>query len=426
MNKIWLKTSIPGPASLALAKSLAHYECPEVTYLSPEFPVFWQRAEGTSIWDVDGNRFLDCNAAFGVMGLGYANPKITSAITAQAALLTHGMGDVHPPAKKVEFLKKLVEFLPAGFDQGILSCNGSDACESALKTALIATGRSEVICFEGAYHGLGFGALDITDRPLFRKPFEERLTAKSYFVPFPTTPNQGKAVLEKIKKRIVTSTTGIAAVFFEPIQGRAGVRAIDRDFLRALRDLCAQKKILLIADEIYTGLFRTGLKLACEHYDVMPDLLCLGKLLGGGLPLSACLGSRELMGSWGKSGGEAIHTSTFLGNPTACAAGSAVLDLLAGSDWASVVQARGEFLREALLRVLPADSFSEIRGRGLMIGVVLKASERRDRVVVECLKRGLIVLKAGAGGEVLSLSPPYTISEEDLGVAADIIASSLA
>ena len=304
-----LRTRVPGPRSRELAARLARVESRNVTCLTPE-PIFWERARGANVWDVDGNRYVDLGAAFGVANVGHAHPRVVSAVAGQAAALLHGMGDVHPSAVKVELLEALAGRFPGGgAARAVLGSSGSDAVEVALKTAALATGRSGVVAFEGAYHGLALGALDATYRETFRAPFLARLAGATAFARY------GDA--EDVRRAAAACRAPVGAVLVEPVQGRGGERVPPPGFLAALRRLCDAQGWLLIADEVYTGFGRTGAWFACEHETVRPDLLCVGKGLASGMPISACIGRAEVMDSWPASLGEALHTQTFLGHPPA-------------------------------------------------------------------------------------------------------------
>jgi len=318
-------TPIPGPRSRRLGERLARVESRNITLIDERGPIFWERAAGANVVDVDGNVYVDLTAGFGVAAAGHANPVVAAAVAEQSARLTHAMGDVHPAEVKVALLERLAELAPGELGVSILGANGGDAVEAALKTAVMYTGRPGVVAFEGAYHGLGYGALGVTGLERFKAPFARQLYGGVRFAPFPAESEPGAAerALDTVRRRILESPAGadpVGAVIVEPIQGRAGIRVPPAGFLRALRNLCAELGVLLIMDEVYTGLGRTGRWFACEHDDVVPDLLVVGKSLGGGLPLSAVVGPREVMEGWPRSTGEAIHTSTFLGNPVACAA----------------------------------------------------------------------------------------------------------
>ncbi len=205
----------------------------------------------------------------------------------------------------------------AGTGRTILANSGSEAVEAALKTALLHTGKPGVISFSGGYHGLGHGALEINGIPFFREPFRAQLGRFGAQVPFPTRGEQVEGLRSQI--HALLDEQEIGAILVEPVQGRGGEIVPPKEFLPMLRALCDARQVLLILDEIYTGFHRTGRLFACEHFDVVPDLICLGKALTSGFPLSACVGRDDVMNAWSESGGEALHTSTYLGNPLGCA-----------------------------------------------------------------------------------------------------------
>lgn len=413
-----LLTEIPGPGSLALAKRLAGAESQNVTCTDPA-PIFWQRAAGSNVWDVDGNRFVDLTAAFGVANVGHAHPKLVSAIAIQAASLLHGMGDVHPPAIKVELLEALVNRYPGGAPAlGVLSSSGSDAVETAIKTALLATGRPGILAFEGAYHGLAFGALDTTWREDFRDPFASRLPQRTIFAPF--------ADLGAARRAIRDAPFPIGAVLVEPIQGRAGERVPQQGYLAGLAALCRDEGMLLIADEIYTGFGRTGRWFACDHEDVVPDLLCVGKGMASGMPISACLGRREVMDVWPRSRGEALHTQTFIGHPASCAAALACIEILETEGYvehAARVGARA--LEHLAAQSVGRPEIVEVRGKGLMLGIEVRDPAGAAACCQRALSRGVIALPSGNRGEVISVTPPLCIDEPALLASLDIVLESI-
>jgi len=407
-----MRTEVPGPRSRSLAERLARVECPEVTCLTP-VPVFFDSARGANVTDVDGNRFVDLLAGFGVAALGYTHPRVVAATAGQAERLPHTMGDVYPAALKVELLEQLKALLPGSLSFGILSSSGSDAIESALKTVLCATGRADVVAFEGAYHGLGFGALDATHRSEFRAPFASRLAGRTHFVPY----GDAEATQRALRR------TGAGAILVEPIQGRGGLRIPPPGFLGELRRVADAEGALLIADEIYTGLGRTGYWLGCEHERVEPDVVAIGKALGGGFPVSVCLGRESVMRSWPASRGEAVHTSTHLGNPLGCAAALAVLEVLEAQALPARAHALGERLLERLrARLEGGRGVVEVRGRGLLVGIELADPAHARRVVMDALRIGWILLAEGPRSDVLALTPPLTIDESVLLEGAERIA----
>jgi len=414
-----LKGEIPGPRSRALAERLAAVESRNVTCLAPSPPIFWQRAQGANVWDADGNRYIDLTAAFGVAGAGHAHPEIVTAIAHQAGELLHGMGDVHPAEVKVELLEALVRRYPGGQRaRGILLSSGSDAVEAALKTAALASGLAGVLAFEGAYHGLSLGALDATWRRDFREPFERRLPGATRFARF--------GDIQSVKRVAQESGEEIGAVLVEPVQGRAGDVLPPRGFLAALRSFCDEQGWLLIADEIYTGFGRTGRWFACEHEDVVPALLCVGKALSGGMPISACLGLEHVMDAWPASKGEALHTQTFLAHPASCAAALAsirtidderLVDRAADSGATALAQ-----LRE---RLSDNELVTDVRGLGLMIGIECISGKAAAKACDAALRSGVILLPSGENGRVLSITPPLSIDRDGLQLALELVCQAL-
>lgn len=435
-----LRTPPPGPASRRLAAELAEYESPNVTYLAADFPIFWAEARGANVRDADGNVYVDLTAAFAVAGVGHSHPRVVEALSAQATRLLHGMGDVHPPEIKVALLRRLAELAPAGLRRAVLANSGGEAVEAALKTAAIATGKPKVLAFHGGYHGLTYGSLAVSAREDFRAPFTAQLPGTAVFAPFPygyrsafgDDPDGARALayVEYLLDVPGTASDGVGAILVEPVQGRGGDVVPPDAWLPGLRRICDERGLLLILDEIYTGFGRTGRWFACEHWDVVPDLLVVGKALSGGLPFAACIGTDAVMAAWPKSTGEAIHTSTFLGNPVACAAALASLRVLEEERLVERSAEEGAYLQRRLREELGAHPrVGEVRGMGMMIGVELvrdresrtPAPELVGRVVVESLKRGLIVLGGGIYGNVLSLSPPFVITREQVDASVEIL-----
>jgi 4-aminobutyrate aminotransferase / (S)-3-amino-2-methylpropionate transaminase / 5-aminovalerate transaminase len=426
----------PGPESRRLAGELARYESPNVTYLAPDFPVFWAEAKGANVRDVDGNVYVDLTAAFAVAGPGHAHPRIVEAIQRQAATLLHGMGDVHPPAIKAGLLRTLAEVTPGELSKSILASSGAEAVEAALKTAVVATGKPGVIAFHGGYHGLTYGALAVNGRNDFRAPFLRQLPATTTFLAYPNPyrsadPASAAATLAEVE-RVLDGPGGgeVGAAIVEPIQARGGDVVPPDDFLPGLRRICTERGIVLIFDEVYTGFGRTGRWFACEHWGVTPDVMVVGKALTGGFPFSACIGTPAVMDRWPRSTGEAIHTSTFLGHPVGCAAALASIAVLREErlvERAASLGARITAKLESMLAGHP--HVGQIRGRGMLIGIeMVRSRETREpapelagRVVVETLRRGVLMLGGGVHGNVLSLSPPFVITEPQVDAALEVL-----
>lgn len=409
-----LKTAIPGPESLRLASELREHESRNVTYVDSSWPVFWDTAQGVNVWDADGNRFLDLTSAFGVAGLGHRHPEIVSAMHSQSERLLHGMGDVHPTALKGRLCNELskITFERWGIGKGkvVLSNSGFESVETALKTARLATGKNGIVAFSNGYHGLGYGSLLGTDLPKFQGPFGDQLAPITTRLPF-----GGDEISD-------LSGEGIGAVLVEPFQGRGGKIISPPDFLPRLRKWCDEHGALLIFDEIYTGFLRTGKMFACEWDEIFPDLICLGKALSSGFPISACVGKTEVMDAWPESSGEALHTSTFLGHPVGCAMALKSLEILQRNETKTLVAKTGACLENSL-RALQSDQITDLRGRGIMWGLELK--ENAGPLLGDLLEKGLLMLADGPKGNVLSFTPPFTISEEEIDFAVSEVGERL-
>jgi len=441
-------SEIPGPRSQAFMADLARHESQNITFFNSEFPVFWERAEGINVWDVDGNRFLDMTSGFGVCGLGHG--ATGDAMREQSASLIHGLGDVHPSPLKARLCAELsritFERWGVGSGKSILCNSGSESVEAAIKTAFLHSGKAGVISFSGAYHGLGHGALETTGLPYFRDPFVGQLARFGVRLPYPHCfrcpfdrtegfrlegaefPNCSSSCLREIHDRIEKTLRQreIGCILVEPIQGRGGDVVPPRDFLRMLRSICDRHKILLILDEIYTGFHRTGCFFACEHSGVAPDIICLGKGLTNGFPLSACVGRSDIMDAWPRSTGEALHTSTFLGHPVGCAMALSSIAQHDHPETAALARAAGRHLREAL-GDLP---LAYLRGVGALIGLELVKPDgspdpsRASDAIVRSLKAGVILLAGGPEGNVLSFSPSFHITAEEAVYVADVLRSA--
>ncbi|MDT8342478.1 MAG: aspartate aminotransferase family protein, partial [Longimicrobiales bacterium] len=351
----------------------------------------------------------------------------------QSGRLVHGMGDVHPPSVKVALLERLAAVVSEGTGDAlaeprtVLATSGSEAVEIALKTAHLATRRPGVIAFRGGYHGLTLGALSATARPDFRTPFHPRVPGGVGWAPFPVRDEEvaeSLAVVEGWLARGVGGEVPVGAIVVEPVQARGGVRVPAPGFGRRLSALAREHGAVLVADEVYTGLGRCGGLLASARVGLAPDVVCLGKVLGGGLPLSACVGARRVMEAWPASTGEALHTSTFLGHPLACAAGLAVLEQVR-EGIPERARALGGRLRHGLEEALAGVvGVHEVRGMGLLLGVELGAGQA-VAVAAAALREGILVLPAGDEGEVVELSPPVTLTTAQEEAAVEGVARAV-
>jgi 4-aminobutyrate aminotransferase-like enzyme len=421
-------TSVPGPRSHSLAARLGHSETRGVTHIAKNFPIFWESARGALVTDVDGNRYLDFTSAFGVATTGHANPAVARAVAAQAAQLPHGMGDVHPTEIRVKLLEKLAAIAPVDDPRVFLASTGAEAVEFALKTALLATHDPNVLAFAGSYHGLSYGTLEVGGIHKFRRPWQRQLRGATSFARFPDPrePRSGERALDTID-RALRRDRAIGAIIVEPIMGRAGIRIPPEGFLGGLRRLCHRHDALLILDEIYTGFGRTGTMFACEREGVRPDIICVGKALGGGFPISAAIASGEVAAAWAPSTGEALHTSTFLGNPMGCAAALANLDEIERLDVPAIAREREPVIAERLHALKRIDTqIGEIRGRGMLWALEFKNPAFAKSCASAALARGLLLVQTGLHGEALTIAPPAIISDAQLERGLDILGQAVA
>jgi acetylornithine/succinyldiaminopimelate/putrescine aminotransferase len=398
---------------------LARYESRNVTFIEDDrsWPIVWERARGMHVWDTSGKRYLDLTAAFGVANAGHANPRVVRAAQQQMRCLLHAMGDVHPHPLKAQLVQRLSQITFERWTNGaieartILNNSGFEAVEAALKTALLATGRSGVITFTGAYHGLGYGALNATHRQYFRAPFKSQLRHFGKPIPWPADLDETESQIKKL-----AATKKFGAILVEPIQARGGIRIPPPGFLKLLRQLCDRFGLLLILDEIYTGFGRNGAWFACEHEAVIPDIICVGKALSGGFPISACVGRSDIVDrAWPRSHGEALHTSTFLGHPVGCAMALAQIDEVA--KLIEPARRKGEFLK----KLCPA-----LRAVGLMAGLDVEHGATSIRAIKRLLRDGYIFLPEGDEGQVISFTPPLIITEAQIKQSIRALQEALA
>lgn len=408
----------PGPQSRRLARRSAYFEAPGINTVGPDgTTLVWQEARGANILDVDGNRYLDLTAGFGVAAVGHRHPAVLAAIRDQAGRLLHGLADVHSHPGRSELARELVRLAPVEDPQVYFAVSGSDAVEIALKTAFLVTQRQRVLAFDPAYHGLSLGALPLTSRSEFRSPFagifRDRVDRLTFGCPTADVYNW------------LSRHPDTACVVVEPIVGREGIVLPPPGWLGELRQLCDQYHVLLVADEIFTGFGRTGRWFAVQHEGVLPDLLCCGKALGGGLPVAATIGRRELLAVW-KRDGEALHTGTFVAHPVSCAAALATLEVLRS---ARLPQRAARLGRPTTDRLNAWESeFSSVvatRGRGLMWGVELTDADTARQLTRNLLQRGVLALAGGPESRVLQLLPPLVISDRQWHTSLEIVESTL-
>lgn len=398
-----LLTAIPGPASRALVDTLAARECRGITARAarparagsiPD-PIVWEEARGAVVRDADDNLLIDMEAGFGVAFLGHRHPEVVAAAVEQTGRVVHGMGDVFPDVSRIRMMERLASLCPPGLEQMILGLSGSDAVEAAVKTGILATGRYGVLTFSGAYHGLTVGNTALQGySEAFSAPFRPILHPKVAQLPW-------GVALESVRELLARGEIG--TLLMEVVQGRGGMRAAPPGWVAGVAAAAREAGAVVVFDEIQSGLGRTGTWWASEAEGVVPDLMCVGKILGGGFPISAAVGTRAVMDAWDASDGEALHTQTFLGHPVGAAAALKVMEILERDQLPAAAAALS-----ARLRARIEGAGFATRGRGLMIGVHVPKPLAVSQALLE---RGFIALPSGSGAEVLGLTPPVVLTE---------------
>lgn len=396
------------------------------TFWEPE-PVVWARTEGCHVFDAEGRPYLDLYAGFAVANVGYCHPRVTEAILAQAGVMTH-CPSAAPSEVRAALYERIAAIAPPGLDRVLLAITGAMADEMAVQLARAATGRRNVITFSGAYPGRSVGALRYTGKRAYREQFG--VAAEADFIPFPDPHRSpwagerepGAAALALLEHALGDPASGVeppACVLVEPIQGNGGVVIPPDGFLRGLRELCDRTGTVLVFDEIQCGFGRSGRMWASEHEGVVPDLMTIGKGIGGGLPLAALLGRAELMTTWEP---DAV-TSTFLANALPAAAGCAAIDVLREE---GLVERSAELGERALARLRKElTGVDDVRGRGLFIGLELADADRAAERQRSLRANGVLVGRGGRAGNVLIVAPPLVIEEDLLDTGLDAIAEAL-
>lgn len=442
-----IKTTIPGPKSQQLLSKLRELEAPNLTNTDNEITIVWERTTGANIIDVDGNQYIDMAAGLNVANIGHTHPAVQAAVSKQIEEMLQGMGDFHANIRKIEFMEFIQKIIPIPNAKMIVSVNGSDAVDSALKTANLATGKSGYIAFYGAYHGMGAKSIEVTARHHFRRPFKNETKKSTAFAPYPYCYRcpYGEQVdtckltcLKTVQDMIENTASGVedvAAVIIEPIQGRGGVVVAPQKFLQGLREICDRNNVLLIFDEILTGFGRTGKMFSFLHSGVIPDIMTIGKGLSSGYPISVCAAKQEVMDkAWGQYNGEPIHTSTFQGNPLGSVIAMASIKELLNSNLVEKSHYDGLYLQKELRNRIGAHpNVGDIRGNGLMVGIELvkdrdtkeAAPELCWEIIRRAMKKGVLLLNGGHQVNVLCLTPPLCITNEQLNFVINILETIL-
>jgi 4-aminobutyrate aminotransferase len=421
---------LPGPNALALLERDQRYMSPSYTRI---YPLVCARGSGAVIEDVDGNLFLDFTAGIAVTATGHCHPEVVAAIQDQAAKLIHMSGTDFYYQPQIDLAQRIAELAPGTRPKRVFFTNsGAEALEAGLKLARWHTGRQRALAFFGAFHGRTYGAMSLSGSKLVHRRGFAPLVPEIHHVPFPRDSSRsGEAYVREIEETVlrrIAPPDEIAAVFVEPIQGEGGYFVSPDGFLPALRDMCDRHGMLLVADEVQTGMGRTGKLFAVEHWGVEPDILCLAKGIASGMPLGAIIARGDVM-DWPPGS----HASTFGGNPVSCRAALATLDLLAREYLANTV-ARGEDLRRGLLRL--QDQFpsvvGDVRGLGLMMAMDLGRKQGdytlpdhafRDEVIQVAFRRGLLLL--GCGESAIRFCPPLCIAARQIDTALSLLAGIL-
>ena len=436
LQKPNIKTELPGPKSREIIDADARYVTP--SYPRPDYKLVVERASGVWVEDPDGNIFLDCNAGVAVCSTGHCHPEVVAAITKQANEFIHFCGTDYFYRHMPELGKKLEEICPIeGPTRTHFANSGAEAVETALKLAMYHTRRQKFISFYGSFHGRTLGALSLTSSKKAQRLGFMRQALDVVHVPYPNrfrhfanempTDDEtiSRDVVNWIENRLFKTTTPpeeVAGIVLEVVQGEGGYIPAPQQFVKELRRICDENGIMLIVDEVQSGMGRTGKMFALDHHEgIKADIMCLAKGLGSGMPIGACIARADIM-DWHKG----AHASTFGGNPVALSAAMKTIELLQNGlveNAASV----GNYLKEGLNRLTDKyDRIGDVRGLGMMLGVefvkdkqsLAPDPELRDRIEMECYKQGLIIL--GCGNAAIRWSPPLILTRANVDVALEI------
>ena len=357
-------------------------------------PIVLTRGKGALVWDINGKEYIDCTGSYGVCIVGHSHPKVVEAVKRQAETLISCHASFYSDARS-ELLQKVTQIAPKGLNKVFLANSGAEAVECAIKLARKFSGKPEIIAMMGAFHGKTMGALSATWDKKYREPFKPLVPEFKHVPP----DNLGKV------REAVTEKT--AAILVEPIRGEGGIRVPPNGFLPGLREICDETGVLLIFDEVQTGFGRTGKIFACEHWNVVPDILCLAKSVAGGLPLGITIAKENVMSSL--KVGE--HSTTFSGSPLVCAAACAAIDVLVEEKLPERAATLGRYFKQKLEGLQARHRVvREVRGLGLMIGMEFRFDVLN--VILKSMDRGVLILDAGRN--ILRFLPPLVIEREHI------------
>ena len=399
-----------GGANSSWMARLAAVECRDSSYKPKKNPLVFAKARGSLVWDVEGKEYIDLCAGFGALPLGHNSEALQSVLAQHGSEINavdHAMGDVYPSDEKILFLEALRGALPKAYTKGAVALSGGQCVEIALKTAMLATKKFGFIVFDDAYHGLDLGILPLTAREDFRGPFQPWIAANNVVrIPYGADRAAVEVAIQLLKK----NCGGLAAIVAEPMQGRAGIVLPRVGWLSMLGEAAHAHDGLLILDEVFTGFGRIGSLTSATSVDA--DLLCFGKAIGGGFPISACFGKETVMNAWPESPGEALHTGTFFGHPFSAAVGRNTVRAILEQNLAERAVRVGDAARDYLKSKLAGSAqVTSIRGLGLMIGIECRTAGAAATAMDDLRGEGIIILPSGSSGSVLSVTPALNIEE---------------
>ena len=430
-----IRVKPPGPKALPIVKRNDKVQSNSIHHA---YPLVIKKAYGVNFEDVDGNIYLDFNSGIAVMNFGHENPKISDAICKQSKIQTHGAFLDFYEELPVKFSEELVKLFPKAMNLNrvFLSNSGTESVEAAIKLSRYYTKRSWLMAFYGAFHGRTMGSLSLTNsKKVQREGFGPFLStvhipySNPYRCPVGAKDDCAEACIEHINDVLSkeVSPDEVAALFMEPVQGEGGYVVPEKEFVKEIRKICSEHGILFVDDEIQTGCYRTGKFLAIEHFGVKPDVVCLSKALGGGLPLGAIV-FNEKLNIWPPGS----HASTFGGNIIACAAGLEVIKLMKDKKLGPSVTKKGNYIMK-FLKDLESESkiIGDVRGLGLMIGVEIVRDKKtkehdgklRDKIIYKSFEKGLSLL--GAGESTIRIAPPLIINKEDMDFGLEILSDAI-
>jgi 4-aminobutyrate aminotransferase len=431
-------TPYPGPNARRVVERMRAVEGAGPRTGGTDDPLVVAEAHGATIVDPDGNEFVDLAASFAAANLGHSHPNVVEAIRDQAGRMSH-VSSASASGQRVAFEEALLEIAPAGLDRVLLGISGADANDTAVKLARSLTGRREVIAFSGGYFGRSSGVIGLNGKAAQRVRVAR--DADAHFLPYPypyrwplgRAEDASEQALALVRHALEDPASGVgpvAAIVLEPVQGNGGIVIPPDGFLTGLRELCDRHGLVLVFDEIQSGFGRTGRLWASEHWGVVPDLMTVGKGIGGGMALSAVVGRHDFMGHWPPG----THTSTFMGNAVNLAAGRAAIDVMRRDRlWERSARLGGELRTTLLADLADFPQVGEVRGLGLFLGIEVVTDrdtrapdpERATRFRRAAFERGVLVGIAGHHENVLKICPPLTIDERLLGSAVGILVESI-